>query len=185
MRQARRRATRQTERVGLADSSPRAIPNPPQARGDGEGPQARRGPTGTEYRGDASRIWNGSPPSATVVRRFLEFYGAGPKIATVATNILVRQFHVPLQDLYSVDVSVDRQLRRVMTRLGFVRQGASDLLLIYAAREAHPEFPLIFDLALWNVGRTICKPTDPRCTECQLVKMCSYAAHMVARRRTR
>ena len=125
----------------------------------------------TAYGGDASRIWAGSPPSATVVRRFLEFHGAGPKIATMATNILVRQFHVPLADYHYVDLSVDRQVRRVMSRLGFVAEGAGDLLLIYAAREAHAEFPGIFDLALWNVGRTVCRQKKPRCAECQLVSV--------------
>ena len=93
----------------------------------------------------------------------------------MAANILVRQFHVPLSDYHYIDISVDRQVRRVMTRLGFVDEGASDLLLIYAAREAHAEFPGIFDLALWKVGQTVCQPT-PRCVECPLVGYCRYAA---------
>lgn len=106
------------------------------------------------YDGDAARIWTGSPPSATVVRRFLEFHAVGLKIASMAANVLVRQFKVPLRDYHFVDISVDRQVRRVMTRLGFVPDGASDAVLIYAAREADPEFPGIFDLALWKIGRT-------------------------------
>jgi endonuclease III len=85
------------------------------------------------YDGDAARIWEGSPPSATVVRRFLEFHGAGPKIASMGANILVSQFKVPLRDYYFVDISVDVQVRRVMTRLGFVPEGASEELLICAA----------------------------------------------------
>jgi len=75
------------------------------------------------------------PPLRPVVRRFLEFYGVGLKIPTMAVNILVRQFKVPLRDYCAVDVSIDRQVRRVITRLGFVPEGASDPLLIYAARE--------------------------------------------------
>jgi hypothetical protein len=73
-----------------------------------------------QYGGDTTRLWRDMPPSAAVVRRFLEFYGVGLKIATTAVNILVRQFKVPLRDYCSVDVSIDRQVRRVITRLGFV-----------------------------------------------------------------
>jgi endonuclease III len=130
----------------------------------------------TQYGGDAAQIWAEAPPSATVVRRFLEFYGAGPKIATMAVNILVRQFKVPLGDYHFVDISIDRQVRRVMTRLGFAPTGANDLILIYAAREAHAEFPGIFDLALWRIGRSVCRESAPRCGECPLADLCTYAA---------
>lgn len=64
----------------------------------------------------------------------------------MAVNIIARQFKVPLRDHHFVDISIDRQVRRVMTRLGLVPAGASDLLLIYAAREAYAEFPGIFPL---------------------------------------
>lgn len=115
-----------------------------------------------QYRGRASRIWASTPSSATLVRRFLEFYGAGPKIANMATNILVRNFKVPLSDYRYVDISPDVQVARVMSRLDFVEQGSSTDVVIYAARELNPDFPGIFDLALWNIGRTVCRPRNPR-----------------------
>lgn len=131
---------------------------------------------GSRYGGDATNIWNDTPSSATIVRRFLEFHGAGPKIATMAANILVRDFHIPLRDYRYIDISDDSQVHRVMTRLGFVESGSSTDVVIYAARELNPDFPGIFDLALWDLGRTTCRPTAPRCPTCRLADYCEYRA---------
>lgn len=71
--------------------------------------------------------------SAEVVLRFLQFRGVGPKIATMATNILAREFKVPFADYYSVDVSADVHVRRVFHRLGLVRDSATLEDIIYCA----------------------------------------------------
>lgn len=128
------------------------------------------------YQGDASSIWRGNPSSASVVRRFLEFHGAGPKIATMAANILVREFHIPLSDFRYIDISADSHIMRVMQRLGFVERGLDKPeIFVYAARDLNPDFPGIFDLALWELGRKVCRPTKPLCPECTYAQMCSYA----------
>jgi len=125
-----------------------------------------------EYAGDASRIWSGSPPSATIVRRFLGFEGAGPKIATMAANILVNQLGVPVSDRYSIDISADRHVRRVFAFLGFVPKKAHETVVVYRARELSPEYPWIFDLLLWETGRTTCRKGDPQCHQCRLRTIC-------------
>ena len=131
------------------------------------------------YHRDARRIWTGNPPSAAVVRRFLEFKGIGPKIATMAVNILVRDFRVPVSDRYSVDISPDVQVRRVLIRLGLLEHGASNEQLIYLAREMSPEYPGIFDFSLWEVGREWCRPKRPICRECFLSDLCPSVGEFV------
>jgi hypothetical protein len=128
------------------------------------------------YLGDASRIWRDRPTSARLVCRFLEFRGAGPKIATMAANILVRDFRVPVQDYYCIDISPDVMVRRVFTRLGLIPEGASDDEIVYAAREANPEFPGVFDLVVWQIGRNYCLAKAPICTECPLQAVCRSAS---------
>ena len=124
------------------------------------------------YGGDASRMWSGSPSSAAVVCRFLEMDGVGIKIATMATNILARQFKVPMSDYCSIDISPDVHIRRVMYRCGLINDEDNTSYIIYKAREICPEFPGIIDHSLWDIGRSFCRPSEPRCGECPVFLYC-------------
>lgn len=129
-----------------------------------------------EYAGDASRIWADQPSSAHVVYRFLQFDGVGPKIATMATNILARDFKVPFSDFYSIDISADVHVRRVFGRLGLCPPDATIEQLVYKARALHPEFPGIMDFPSWEIGRSWCKPQNPVCSACYMRDLCPSAA---------
>lgn len=128
-----------------------------------------------EYEGDASRIWADRPSSAHVVYRFLEFDGVGPKIATMAANILARDFKVPFSDFYSIDISADVHVRRVFGRLGLCPSDATVEQLVYKARALHPEFPGIMDLPSWEIGRSWCRHHDPVCSTCYMRDLCPSA----------
>lgn len=127
-----------------------------------------------EYGGDASRIWSGKPTSKTIVNRFLEFNGVGPKIATMATNILIREYKIEISDFEAIDVSVDSQVEKVMPRLGLVSQNPTKEEIINKAREMNPEYPGIIDRVLWKVGREYCHNTSPDCENCPLKNECDY-----------
>lgn len=125
-----------------------------------------------KYKNDASKIWKDNPKSATIVRRFLEFEGVGIKIATMAANILAREFKISMQDRICIDISPDVQVKRVFIRLGFIPRDASNDELIYCARELHPEYPGIFDFSAWEIGRNWCRPRNPDCKNCYLNEYC-------------
>ena len=125
-----------------------------------------------KYDGNASLIWADKPRSASIVRRFLEFKGIGVKIATMAANILSRDFKIPMQDRICIDISPDVQVKRVFIRLGFIHSQATNDQLIFAAREFHPEYPGIFDLSAWEIGRQWCRPKKPDCASCYLDGIC-------------
>jgi endonuclease III len=125
-----------------------------------------------DYNADASAIWKNNPSSSTVVYRFLQFKGVGVKIATMAANILARQYKIPFSDYYSIDVSPDVHVKRVMYRLGYIRKDATIEEIIYKARELYPEFPGIIDYSLWEIGRGCCRPSNPDCMNCMMKTEC-------------
>jgi endonuclease III len=130
-----------------------------------------------EYDGHAERIWTGRPSSADVVYRFLQFEGAGPKIATMATNILARDYRIEFSDYYSVDISVDAHVRRVFGRLGLRRSEASNEEVIYKARALSPDYPGRLDLPCWIIGRNWCKVDESKreCGSCFMSDLCPSA----------
>ncbi len=128
------------------------------------------------YSGDASNIWKGKPSSATVITRFLEFDGCGIKIATMATNLLHRALSVKYSDYYSVDISPDVHIMRVMDRLGLLpADKANDrTLAIYRAREINPQYPGVLDGYFWDIGKNYCHPSVPSCQKCPLNDLCMH-----------
>lgn len=124
------------------------------------------------YEGNASLIWKGEPSSADVVYRFLEFDGVGPKIATMATNILARNFKVKFSDYFSIDISADVHVRRVFERLGLTPLNATNDQVIFRARSLNPTFPGILDFPCWDIGRNWCKPRNPECSNCYMDSIC-------------
>jgi len=139
-----------------------------------------------QYADDASRIWKGNPSSAEVVYRFLEFDGVGPKIATMAANILARDFKIPFADHYSIDISADLHIRKVFRRLGLIDDDSSTeratKMTIYKARALYPKYPGIMDLLCWKIGRDWCKPNeaDLMCEKCYMEDLCPTAARRPA-----
>ena len=128
-----------------------------------------------KYAGNASCIWSSNPTSAEAVYRFLEFDGVGPKIASMAVNILSRLFKIPFSDHYSIDISPDVHVRRVFGRLGFCAVNASPQIVIWKAKTLYPKFPGIIDPPCWEIGFNWCHATKPECGLCYMHDLCPSA----------
>jgi len=129
----------------------------------------------SDYAGNAACIWVGRPSSAEVVYRFLKFDGVGPKIGSMAANILARDFKIPFADYFSIDISADVHVRRVFARLGLCAADASAEQVIYKAKALYPEFPGMMDLPCWEIGRNWCKSRGPECAGCYMRDLCPNA----------
>lgn len=126
-----------------------------------------------QYGGDARRIWSDEPSSAMLICRFLQFKGVGIKIATMATNILVRQFDICLKDTSSIDISPDVHVLRIFKRLGLISSEKPREEAIYMARALSPEYPGISDYSCWYVGKNFCHSKSPNCRECPFKSFCA------------
>lgn len=71
-----------------------------------------------------------------------------------------------------MDISVDVQVRRVLTRLGLIGAGDSPGQVIYKARALSPNCPGLLDLPAWGIGRKWCRPTGPLCGKCYRGEVC-------------
>ena len=93
----------------------------------------------------------------------------------MAANILARQFKIPMKDYYSIDISPDVHIRRVLYRLGFIEKNAKVERVIYKARELNPEYPGLIDYLCWEIGKNYCKPKfkDCECKKCDMNEACS------------
>lgn len=125
-----------------------------------------------DYNDNASLIWKGNHSSTTIAYRFLQFEGVGKKIASMATNILAREFRIPMKDKIGIDISPDVHVRRVFTRLGLIPKGSTNEEIIFRARELNPSYPGIFDPSAWEIGREWCRPQFPTCNQCYLNESC-------------
>lgn len=90
----------------------------------------------------------------------------------MAANILARQFKIPFSDYYSIDISPDVHILRVLRRTGLVSKNADIESIIYKARELNPEFPGIIDFSCWEIGRKWCRPQNASCSECIIRSGC-------------
>jgi endonuclease-3 len=127
----------------------------------------------SHYGGDASKIWSDTPSSSLLVRRFLQFHGIGVKIATMAANILVRDYKIPVKDRTCIDISPDTHVMRVFIRTGLVSSDEPKEAMIYKAREISPDYPGIIDYPMFEIGRSFCHArTRPNCKECYLNAYC-------------
>ncbi len=123
------------------------------------------------YKGRADRIWQGNKPSGDIVCSFLEFDGVGIKVATMAANILVRVFKIPVSDKMAIDISPDVHIQRIFKRTGLINKVNKEIVM-YKARSLHPKYPGEIDPELWEIGRKFCRPSNPKCEICPLDALC-------------
>jgi uncharacterized HhH-GPD family protein len=126
----------------------------------------------SRYDGEAKNIWSGAPTAKDLENRFRGFKGIGQKKGSMAVNILVRDYDVPISGSKSgIDISCDIHVRRVFLRTELVERDSKDDM-IEIARKLNPQYPGELDKPAWKIGSEWCHPQNPECNKCVLEKIC-------------
>ncbi len=125
----------------------------------------------TNYKGKPENIWNGNKTAEEIHNNFESFKGIGQKKASMATNILARDFKIPMKNKKGLYVSYDVHVRRVFLRSGLVKHDEKETVL-EIARKLNPDYPGIIDLPTWFIGKHYCNSTKPDCKNCPIKKVC-------------
>ena len=125
-----------------------------------------------QFEGDGTRVWKGRR-MADVLATLQSLPGVGPGIAHMAVQELMDEvgYAPAIDELPALDVKADVHVVRVFYRLGISDAETRDAAL-HAARHYHPAFPGLLDWPAWDIGRRLCRPRTPACSECPLVKVC-------------
>lgn len=126
----------------------------------------------TKYQGKAENVWAGKPTVRMLESRFREFEGVKQKKGSMAVNILVRDYDLPIAgSKEGIDISYDVHVRRVFLRTGLAAKDTEDDI-VGAARELNPDYPGELDYPSWVIGRHWCHRKAPECSKCILDNIC-------------
>jgi endonuclease III len=112
--------------------------------------------------------------------RFREFEGISQKKGSMAVNILVRDYAIPVSGgKEDIDISYDVHVRRVLLRTGLVAKDTEEDAL-RAARQLSPSYPGALDHPAWMIGQEFCHRSNPECSKCPLEGLCPKKLTTVA-----
>lgn len=113
-----------------------------------------------KYGGDARRIWQGR--DANEVLGALEGMRVGPEISRMIVGALISQGLVR----GTGDLKADIHVRRVLGRV--VDQDLSPLAARQLAKAIYATNPWDLDIALYDIGKTLCRKNWVYCEECSI-----------------
>ncbi len=98
----------------------------------------------------------------------LDALTALPGIGRKSANVILREMALPAEGII-----VDLHVVRVAPRLG-IAKGTDPKKLEKQMMEALPQKDWDAGMAISFLGRETCRPSNPKCTECVMNKVCEY-----------
>lgn len=122
------------------------------------------------YAGDPRRIWEGQSPNEVANR--LDALRVGPQISRMILGALMNVGKVDGQGDVKVDIHVRRVLGRVVRGKEYAPSEEGQVLTL--TRQMSPDNPWLIDEPLYTLGKTLCRPSSPQCSQCYLGTVCEF-----------
>jgi endonuclease-3 len=101
-------------------------------------------------------------PVPNTIEELIKFNGVGRKTANL---VLARGFGIPA-------ICVDVHVHRICNRLGYIKTKDPEKTE-FALREKLPQkYWIDFNTLLVTHGQNVCKPINPKCSECPIIDYC-------------
>lgn len=124
------------------------------------------------HKKEVSKIWEDVHYDAQLIQeKLLELPGFGPKKAAMTVELLYSFLKVPIINRERSNVAADVHVIRVLSRLGVITERTQSATM-EGARKLYPEEPGLLDFPLWVIGKELCKPKNPHCSQCPLEEVC-------------
>jgi endonuclease-3 len=99
-----------------------------------------------------------------IISELTKYNGIGVKTASCVLLFSLRKNVCP----------VDTHVHRTTNRIGIADTGAPDKTFILLNENMPDDIAHSFHTNLIRLGREICKPANPNCSICPLLKICNY-----------
>jgi len=121
----------------------------------------------TRYEGDARNIWTSQKISAVLDR--LNEMSVGNQISRMIVGALYDTGQISGPGDVKADIHITRVLGRVLVGEILSPDKATEI-----TREMNHENPWLLDRPLYLIGKSYCKKSNPKCSECYLKTECSF-----------
>jgi len=123
-----------------------------------------------DYQGDVRNIWN-TGTSDEILNRFHKMR-VGEQISQMILGALFDTGIINRGGDVKADIHVRRVLGRVVQGMGFELSEIPEVIEL--TRQMHPEEPWLLDQQLYLLGKQVCFPTNPNCSQCSLREECLW-----------
>ncbi|MBW2991725.1 endonuclease III [Candidatus Woesearchaeota archaeon] len=106
------------------------------------------------------------------IEELLNFKGIGRKTANIVVTF---GYNLP-------GIAVDTHVHRISNRIGLVKTKTPEKTEFALRKKIPKKYWIVLNELLVRHGQNICRPVNPKCSECMIIKYCKYGKTQINRK---